>query len=176
MPTAAEMTAAHRHVGTTKFSHRDGSSYVEYPKCGCGVRMDPQQHAQHLADALAEAGHLTFNPQWEMTAPGSFTLPEDCIHCHHAAHNGLCLVLTQPPTIGRARCACTAIAKATRTAATQPQPTDDPPHPNDVDYPLLVAEIRALHRQADGGFACSQCIAQDYPCATVRALDEAGCL
>lgn len=56
MSTAAEVIAAHRQVGPTKFSHRGGSSYVEYPQCGCGERMHPSDHAQHVADALACAG------------------------------------------------------------------------------------------------------------------------
>jgi hypothetical protein len=73
---------------------------------------------QRALDALNTAGydivprlHLTGdempNPQWEMIAPGSFTLPDGCNYCLHAAHNGLCLALADPPGKGQARCACT---------------------------------------------------------------------
>lgn len=54
--SAAEVIAAHRQAGPTKFSHRGGSSYVEYPRCGCGRQMHPREHAQHVLDALREAG------------------------------------------------------------------------------------------------------------------------
>lgn len=55
--SAVEVIAAHRQAGPTKFSHRGGSSYVEYPKCGCGKQMHPGSHAQHVLDALAAAGY-----------------------------------------------------------------------------------------------------------------------
>jgi len=56
MKTAVEVIAAHQQTGSTKFSHSGGSSYVEYPKCGCGARMHPRAHAQHVAEALSAAG------------------------------------------------------------------------------------------------------------------------
>lgn len=34
-------------------------------------------------------------------------IPPACDHCPHEPHNGLCLVLVDPPEIGQARCACT---------------------------------------------------------------------
>jgi hypothetical protein len=55
--SAAEVIAAHRLVGPTKFYCR-GPVGVEYPTCGCGEQMHPQRHAQHVVDALTEAGCL----------------------------------------------------------------------------------------------------------------------
>lgn len=54
--SAAEVIAKHRQSGATKFSHRGGSSYVEYPRCGCGKQMHPREHARHVVDALVAAG------------------------------------------------------------------------------------------------------------------------
>lgn len=53
---AAEVLAGHGLSGATKFSHRNGRAYVEYPKCGCGERMHVRSHPQHLLEVLGEAG------------------------------------------------------------------------------------------------------------------------
>lgn len=52
----AAVLARHRLAGSTKFSHHGGSSYVEWPRCGCGAQMHPNLHPQHLLDVLTEAG------------------------------------------------------------------------------------------------------------------------
>lgn len=60
--SAVEVIAAHQHLGATKFSHRNGQAWVEYPKCGCGERMHPGSHARHVAEALAAAGYDLADP------------------------------------------------------------------------------------------------------------------
>lgn len=84
-----------------------------------------------------------------------------------------------------------------KTAPTQPQPADDgrckgcgalfahkPDCPGESAAEIAVAEIRALHTEKldhhfHAGEFFSQCAACGpkvrYPCATVQALDKAGC-
>lgn len=60
MKSALDVITRHRQSGPTKFSHRNGSLYVEYPMCGssttCGKRIHPNRHAQHVLEELAAAG------------------------------------------------------------------------------------------------------------------------
>lgn len=63
MSSAVEIIAAHRQSGVTRFSHRGGLSYVDYPSCGCGLRMHPQDHAKHVGEKLGEAGLLAAGEQ-----------------------------------------------------------------------------------------------------------------
>lgn len=53
---AVDILKRHKLAGITKFSHRGGSSYVEWPRCGCGWSDHPDRHPQHLLDVLAAAG------------------------------------------------------------------------------------------------------------------------
>lgn len=55
--TPQEVLSCHQLTGITKFSHRGGCAYVEWPTCGCGWSDHPGRHPQHLLDALTEAGY-----------------------------------------------------------------------------------------------------------------------
>lgn len=56
--TPADVIAAHKQSGDTRFFHRDGESHVEYPSCRCGAKMHPRDHPQHVIDSLQEAGFV----------------------------------------------------------------------------------------------------------------------
>lgn len=60
--SAVDIIAAHQQLGITKFSHKNGQCYVEFPMCGCKERMHPRDHPQHVLDALTAAGY-TIEPR-----------------------------------------------------------------------------------------------------------------
>ena len=53
----AEIIDGHRYDGSTRFSHSQGRSMVEWPSCSCGgFQGRPGLYGQHLVEALAAAG------------------------------------------------------------------------------------------------------------------------
>lgn len=59
-PSPAQILAQHQLTGDTVFSHRNGESHVQWPKCSCRDWSDhPVRHPNHLADMLREARTVT---------------------------------------------------------------------------------------------------------------------
>jgi hypothetical protein len=87
--------------------HADGwleNGIPDKCRCHCGRRGTLGEfHGTHVADDILST--LSFIPR-ERTLPPKLEV-DGCNYCLHAAHNGLCLTLTDPPGKGRARCACT---------------------------------------------------------------------
>lgn len=96
MPEPTAVLARHQLTGPTRFSHHSGSSYVQWPKCGCGQQIPPWAHPQHLLDVLNEAG-FTINQarrsQGTPESPTDGSLDSYCgrgVCCLGAGHEGRC--------------------------------------------------------------------------------------
>jgi len=70
-PSLSQVLADHQLSGDSRFSHKNGQSMVQWPKCACGWSDHPNRHPEHVEQMWREARTITSSEQLDALPAGT---------------------------------------------------------------------------------------------------------